>query len=476
MAFDLTGTPENGLTEPEGDVDQTAGADEGELQDHLSFLFWWDDGDNVFEDDETVIEDLSGLPGSVFSGEWLAIADSNNGQALEGGTTHYVGKGWCFGEMTRTPAAQQANNDGPTPGNTGFECDGSGDHNAAQTDGIEVDVAFQAIQSRNNDTFLCSSLPPLEGDGGGDDENVGALLSAYVAPEVCNAVVGDAIGGQITHTSIQTAIDDASEDGLVCVDSTYAGDDTFPVNVDKTGLTIAGLGSAGDANIPGGFFIDASGVTVKGLEFTDFSFIASSEDAAIYIHNEAGQGSNVALTGTTIIYNIFTAPADAKSELAKGVVTEIGSGATPVATSIDVMHNVFGGDGWRQAMFFNTASGYEVAFNDIYGNDVGVANDGPHNGSIHNNDFEDNVLEAVGAAPSAENGTGNNGVLAVNMNNFAPGATDGNDVNWYGSSVLGGADVDATNNWWDGDIEADRTNDVTEVDTSSAEVSAFPEN
>ncbi|RJQ36450.1 hypothetical protein C4552_04140 [Candidatus Parcubacteria bacterium] len=294
---------------------------------------------------------------------------------------------------------------------------------------------------------------------------VGAAVASYDDPADCT----DTVSGS---ESLQAAIDAAAPGATICVDSTYNGTDTFPINVDES-VTIAGLGAAGDANIPGGMFIDADNVTITGLEFTNYSFIQASANAAIYIHNETGQGSNSSLDNTVISHNLFTAPGGAKGADAKAVITEIGSGSTPVATNIDILHNVF--DGWRQAMFFNTASNYEVAFNDILNNDVGVANDGPDASSIHHNDFESNVLEAVGVAPAAANGTSNNGVLTVNTNNFAPAGL-GNNVNWYGPSVSGGADVNAEDNWWDGEAEAARTNDITEVDTEPAESSAYPEN
>src|SRR3989344_3940474 len=165
MAFDLTGTPENGVNDPESDVpDLTVGADEGELQNYLSFLFWYDDGDNVLEVGEQTIPELSGLPGSVFSGNWLAIADQGD-TPLQGDAVNpvFIGKGWCFGAMTATPVASSTNPNGPTVGNTGFTCDGSGNHNDAQTDGIVVDVHFYAEQSRNNANFLCRDLPPPNG-------------------------------------------------------------------------------------------------------------------------------------------------------------------------------------------------------------------------------------------------------------------------------------------------------------------------
>lgn len=159
MRMALASTTENLVNEPESKVpDLTVGANEGELQNYLSFMFWNDDGDNVYEVGETIIPGLTGLPGAIFTGNWLTIADSAGGIQLAAGTTTYIGKGWCFGTMTATPATPAANPNGPTPGNTGFTCSGAGDHNIAQTDGISVDVGFYSIQSRNNGQFVCSSL------------------------------------------------------------------------------------------------------------------------------------------------------------------------------------------------------------------------------------------------------------------------------------------------------------------------------
>ena len=159
MNLKLTGTPENGVNGPETAVpDLTTGTNDGELQDYLSFIFWNDDGDNVLEQGEQVIEKLSGLPGSIFTGNWLPIADARS-TPLKAGDKTYIGKGWCFGRIVETPVDRNpADNTPPVPGATGFTCDGSGNQNIAQTDGINVDVSFYSEQARNNDEFLCSSL------------------------------------------------------------------------------------------------------------------------------------------------------------------------------------------------------------------------------------------------------------------------------------------------------------------------------
>ncbi|OGC84348.1 hypothetical protein A3F55_01615 [Candidatus Adlerbacteria bacterium RIFCSPHIGHO2_12_FULL_53_18] len=456
MALDLTGTPENGVNEPEADFpDLTVGADEGELQNYLSFLFWNDDGDNVLETGETVIPELSGLPGSAFTGNWLAIADQGD-TPLQAGTTTWIGKGWCFGTMTPNPVVQDNASSSPpvAPDRIGFTCNGAGDHNIAQTDGIVVDVHFYAEQSRNNPNFLCSQLPPPDGR-----QVVGAAAATYDDPAICNVTVD-------LGESLQAAIDVAAPGDTICVDPTYTGvgDVASVIEVNELNLTIAGLGAAGAATVSKGLHIDANGVTIKGLTLNAHPLIEASEQAAIYI--------NSAITGTTITHNLIDGPPGAIAANAKGIITEIGNDGTAGASGILVAHNLI--RGWNQGIFFNTANA-EVRFNDIYANTVGVANDGPHNTTIHHNDFDGNTAEAVGVAPSANNGTANNGDLDVNTNNFTP-AGAGNNVNHYLASVVGGADVNATNNFWDSEVEADRTNVPAEVDTSSPAAVAFPEN
>ncbi|HCS78957.1 TPA: hypothetical protein DIV55_04415 [Patescibacteria group bacterium] len=469
----ITDDSDVSYTEPELDDDNTIGdplTTDGELAEQLNFAFWADDGDNVYEQGEQIF--LEGPISGIGAAGQIALVDSRTNiwgqenKPFPGGETKHIGKAWCFGTLTPNPATPGEG--GPLSGaqarGTGFTCNGEPVDNAAQTDRVMGDLQFYAVQSRNNKNFTCAADYQPKWPLAEERPLVGAALATYDDPATCTFTV---TGAEL----IQSDINSAANGDTICVDPSYTGGDTFPINVDKE-VTIAGLGAMGDANIPGGMFISASNVTIKGLEFTDYDLIQASENAAIYIHNEVGV-SGVALANTTIDHNIFTAPAGAKADLAKGIVTEIGSAVAVQATGIDVLHNVF--NGWRQAMFFNTTDEYEVAFNDILNNDVGVANDGPHNGSIHNNDFESNVLEAVGVAPSAANGTGNNGLLTVNTNNFFP-AGAGNNVNWYGTSVQGGFDVDATNNWWDSEVEASRSNDITEVDTEPAEVSAFPEN
>jgi len=155
--INVTDNSDNGMTEPESQVDQDPKA--GELAENLYFMFWVDDGDNVWEggDDEPVIAE--GLASQVLDGATFALADTS-GQSLlaqvDGNKTYYIGKAWCYGTMTY-PAAEQL--DWVTPTDyTGFTCNGELVGNESQTDRLMADISFYAEQRRHNDSFLCKSV------------------------------------------------------------------------------------------------------------------------------------------------------------------------------------------------------------------------------------------------------------------------------------------------------------------------------
>jgi predicted ribosomally synthesized peptide with SipW-like signal peptide len=164
MSIALTGTPEKGQTEPEAEVDETAGDDEGELQNELYFAFWADDGDNVYEVDEEIF--AQGLAADLFNGMNLALADSTTNRwlgegPLQGGMdgqvnpyVYHIGKVWCYGALTEEPVEEEEEGT-PIERGTGFVCGGSSVTNASQTDGIVANVEFYAEQSRNNANFKC---------------------------------------------------------------------------------------------------------------------------------------------------------------------------------------------------------------------------------------------------------------------------------------------------------------------------------
>ncbi len=168
MKIALTGTPENGLSDPEALVDNTTGLNDGELQKALNFAFWADDGDNVYEANEKVF--VKGAAKDIFNGQAWALSDSatniwgNTIAPIPAESTRYIAKAWCFGDMAKTPLTQdnlgKTGTNGPLVRGTGFTCNGEPLGNILQTDGITADVSFVAVQSRNNAQFICGQGSP----------------------------------------------------------------------------------------------------------------------------------------------------------------------------------------------------------------------------------------------------------------------------------------------------------------------------
>jgi len=158
----LDSNDDNSLTEPEGDDgDVTDGAGNGELAGAVNFYWWADDGDNVFEDDEELLP--AGSLGSLAVGEiaTVALADSQGGifgELLTGDQTYYIGKAWCFGdsEFQAYPQDGENNPDGG-PIERPVTCSGANEDNTTQTDSLTATISFLAVQSRNNDGFVCAS-------------------------------------------------------------------------------------------------------------------------------------------------------------------------------------------------------------------------------------------------------------------------------------------------------------------------------
>jgi predicted ribosomally synthesized peptide with SipW-like signal peptide len=170
----LTKNDDNGTNEPElaaGDTqDDPANNWDGELARELHFVFWADDGDNVLETGEKVL--LTGNPvdlpqGDGNPGMTFPIVDSTFnafgtvGQPLAGLETKHIGKAWCFGTLTQTPATQDGSGSLINPGGPqgpGITCDGALVTNISQSDTLIGDVTFSAVQSRNNPSFVCKPV------------------------------------------------------------------------------------------------------------------------------------------------------------------------------------------------------------------------------------------------------------------------------------------------------------------------------
>lgn len=157
VAMQITDNSDQSCTEPELEVDVNCPADGGELAENIEFAFWADDGDNVYEDGEYLF--LEGKISDVFQGQ-IALADSQynvwteTGGALEAGTTKYIGKAWCFGDLQMIELNQGTSD--PLQRSGFATCDGVAVNNAPQTDRVMGDIQFYAVQARNNPNFTCA--------------------------------------------------------------------------------------------------------------------------------------------------------------------------------------------------------------------------------------------------------------------------------------------------------------------------------
>jgi len=152
---------DNTSNEPELEDEVPYTDDDGELAEAIEFIWWADDGDNVYEVGETLLP--SGNLGVLAVDETatIALADSQNNiwgddGALPGDSVRYIGKAWCFGEFELDPVAQDGDADTNNPTiDPGFFCNGAGEDNRTQTDSFSADLSFQAVQARHQDGYTC---------------------------------------------------------------------------------------------------------------------------------------------------------------------------------------------------------------------------------------------------------------------------------------------------------------------------------
>ncbi|KKU29496.1 MAG: hypothetical protein UX43_C0011G0002 [Candidatus Giovannonibacteria bacterium GW2011_GWB1_46_20] len=238
MDVALTSDDDRSSNEPElgaGDVlEDINNTWDGELADRLDFFWWADDGDNVYEVGENAlsegIQTLTDLATtSPFS---VALADSANNVwtptapgPIPGGETKYIGKAWCFGDLTLdpVPAGQGVS---PTV-NPGVTCDGKSLGNIYQTDGTTVDVSFRAFQARHVPVFLCSGEEPslatitvikvvTNNDGG---NNATSSFQLFID----NGVTQTSVTSEVP-TVVAAGAYTVSETGSFGYEATYSGD------------------------------------------------------------------------------------------------------------------------------------------------------------------------------------------------------------------------------------------------------------
>src|SRR5680860_306245 len=130
---------ENGINDPESEVDTTSGTHDGELGSELMF-FAWDDLNQDGNFDRPTETPLMSAPDYADNLGAITFADSLS-SPLTAGDTSYLGVAWCAGTMSVNM----------TTGDIG--CDGADMGNESQTDSFLADLVFYAVQSRNNEGF-----------------------------------------------------------------------------------------------------------------------------------------------------------------------------------------------------------------------------------------------------------------------------------------------------------------------------------
>jgi len=261
----LTNNDENDLVSAETRMQDTDG--KGELAEEINFVWWADDGDNVLETNETVIQqaNLGAAPMNIPVPVILADSTKNiwnaQGGPVPGTATRYIGKAWCYGAMQLAPVQPGDNSPLGPVANSGILCDGKNVSNLSQTDSAKLDVVFNAAQARHNDTFTCPKLrypltvtkagtgtgsvtSDVAGIACGDDctEDIyrTTVVTLTAAPDVSSNFTGWT--GACTGTGTCTVTMDEAKN----VEAGF-GIKTFTLTVNKTGN-----GDGTITSIPGG--------------------------------------------------------------------------------------------------------------------------------------------------------------------------------------------------------------------------------
>lgn len=325
MDIALTAKDDNGLTEPEeGDGDTTGGEGQGELQQEINFVWWKDDGDNVLEiDEEGDIFEESTLGG--LNGFAVPLADTSGNaifgdDPLVGKETYYIGKAWCYGSMVLNPLPE--GDGGPDVRPNGVECDGSELDNTTQTDGVRGNLTFTAVQSRNNDSFLCN------GGGFGCNEKVDVMLVLDKSSSIGS-------GELATLKTAAKAFVDAlapSADGVHVGMASFSTTASIGAHLTSDGASVK---TAIDSLGAGGFTNLQHGIKLARIELEnpgDGHDRADSESPDIMLIITDGEPNRCDDAGTACSVAAAKAVAKTQADLAKGDgngIFAVGVGITP---------------------------------------------------------------------------------------------------------------------------------------------------
>lgn len=295
------------------DVDN---AFDGELAQALQFLFWADDGDNVLEDDENDALIMQGNADTVLDAS-VTLADSSDnnidnstadGDPLEGSTTYYMAKAWCFGSLAQTPVAQDGVGDGSINNPTidpGITCDGSSVNNITQTDTIMADISFYAEQARHNETFVCPECEKGENVWGFSVASFSQGLRKDGSPVLANRSIPNntlgapqglvnppkwyslGFGGSVTVAYEHPIIDVPGVD--VSIHEITGGRPTYPVElasvqVSQNGTTFQSIGTA--SSLPDG--VDYFDFSPTGYEWIKYIRVTDTTNPAIHTNDADG--------------------------------------------------------------------------------------------------------------------------------------------------------------------------------------------
>jgi predicted ribosomally synthesized peptide with SipW-like signal peptide len=169
---------DNGCEKPESDVDQTCGADQGELKNNLFFTVWKDtDCDNKL--DMETGEGYCAPNDTPYSGDCDTLIDENICNTVTPPGEPLLLCHWVAGQTAEQvlvnnqsalsgywPLADSTTLGGPIKGGKDY-CLGVKWNvplsvgNEIQTDSLIGDVKFTAVQARNIGTFKCSDIVPV---------------------------------------------------------------------------------------------------------------------------------------------------------------------------------------------------------------------------------------------------------------------------------------------------------------------------